>query len=128
MFNRTTKNTLTGPDVIIVMAEAATEHGDPYGALFSMLVQEMLVQRPGGPLFGHEAVATSQLEDYEDGAARVVAAAAHYAFQQKDWVMLREVATFGANALARWPRFLASTADGHPAFELKPVPFEVEDE
>jgi hypothetical protein len=110
------KPRITGPDLILLAADAAAERGVPYASLWLQAVQNAII---GQSLLLAEVVATRPLEPHEHTPVTTIGTAAHLAAQKKDVQSLVEVAHWGSALIARWPLIVALSPGGNPDFDLK---------
>ena len=104
---------LTGFDILLAVASEATDDNIEYANRY-LLMLEGIVLPQEHVMFGHQATARSALHPHEQVPATIVPMATRWAFENKKWETLKEVGDIGARMAAIWPRFLLSTADGHP--------------
>jgi hypothetical protein len=107
------KQELTGFDILLAMASELRDADTEYASLYLLMLEGFLMPQEH-VMFGHQAVARSELHPNERMPATIVRMATEWALDNKKWETLKEVGDIGARMAVVWPRFLISTADGHP--------------
>lgn len=113
----------TGPDYLMMVAQKAEEHGQPYSAEFSTMIYEAFSPTPGGPgILGQlptERIAARELDDHEATPVAIIATALTAAADTGDVEAFQEVLQVGLSLLAKWPNYLMATVTGHPTLDIK---------
>lgn len=107
--------TLTGPDLILAVAERAREREQPFSVEFSTMVQQAIL---GRDMLLTEATATRPLDEHEASPVSILLGAYQAAINQGDAESIMEVLQFGLALLAKWPSYLA-VMEEHPSLELR---------
>jgi hypothetical protein len=109
---------LTGADFLLAMADDARQSGLPYAERF----QHMVMQAFGDEtLLETELVAKRPLKDHESLPVSVILAAYKMAWKRGDVESRGEALLTGLHLLAKWPEYLAFSAERHPTLERKRV-------
>lgn len=114
---------LTGPDLLLAIADRAVEQDLPYTGAF----HDMVIDAFSGDDRLAALVARRPLKDHENAPVSVILTAAEVAGKElRDPQAFREVLRVGLILLAKWPEYLV-TAHAHPDLvpgENSPVPRE----
>jgi hypothetical protein len=104
---------LTGFDILLALASEMTDNNTDYADCYMPMLQGFVMPQEH-VMVGHQAVARSDPHPHEQVPANIVRMATQWAFENKQWETLKEVGDIGARMAVIWPRFLLSTAPGHP--------------
>lgn len=108
--------TMSGGDYLLGIADTCQKQGQPYAAEF----RRMIMQCYGDDdLLIGEVIAKRPLREYEASPASILVNAVQLATQRGDTTAIDEILRVGLALLAKWPDYLAASADGHPNLEFK---------
>lgn len=115
-FRKGQKRGLTGPDYLLAIADEAAESGQPFAGEFRSMLMSCF---SGQELFLIEMEASRPLKEHEASPVSIILGALAMASDRGDKESAQEILTVGLSILAKWPTWLAVTADGHPELDLK---------
>jgi hypothetical protein len=99
-------------EFLLRSSEHLESRGIPWAAEFGMMTNQSLY--PGTPMLEMELVATQMPRPHEFGPAMAIVGPFAMAQQRNDVKVAKAVVIIGSALLAKWPAWLAISADGHP--------------